>query len=142
MTWKRVNFVLQWGPAAGALAVAPRRHPDGHYTVHLPPGAPVWVHAKASRLVREWLRPAGVSTRRRVRWATFGATGRPGRWARGAHLRGRAWAGTTRAVRGLVRSGGYDFTRWGRPVRGVTLLEAPWGVALHGEVQVVRPRYV
>jgi hypothetical protein len=138
MTWKHVNFVLHWG-----VPVGPRRGtPAGGYTVHLPPGCPAWAAPKAAGLLRGWTR-AGLVRTRRARWVTLGgSTHRPGRWATGGSLRGGHLSLTARAVRRLAPPGGYDFGGWRYPVRGVTLLAPPWGAALDGEVQLVRPRYV
>jgi hypothetical protein len=135
MTWKYVNFVLHWGvPLPG-----PTRRPVGTYTVHLAPGVPGWAPAKAAGLLREWNRSA-LGRTRRARWVTLGVRGRPRRWATAGVVRGGQLNFTTRSVRRFAR--GYDLTGWRHPVRGVTVAGLPWGVALHGETELVRPRYV
>lgn len=138
MTWKETNLVLQWGslPPGGR----PGR-PAGGYTLHLPPTAPAHAVVKSARLLREWT-GAPLRRGRSARWVTLGVTGRPGRWATGAVLRGNQLNLTTRAVRRLTRTDDYDVARWRYPVRGVTLVTLPWGAALNAETQLVRPRYV
>jgi len=138
MTWKHVNFVLHWG------ATPPGYHRPGRplreYTVHLPPGCPGWAPPKAAALLRGWSR-RGLDRTRRARWVTLGAAHRPGRWATAGTLRGVQLNLTARSVRRFAPRE-YDFGGWRYPVRGVTLLDPPWGAVLDGEAQLVRPRYV
>lgn len=144
MTWGRVNFVLQWGPAGAAAAAPAAGTPATGLTVYLPGGAPAWAAAKSARLLRGWLRPAGGvrGFRSPGRWVTFAATARPARWAHRGSLRRGQLDCTTRAARRLARTAEFDYTRWTTPVRGVTHLARPWGCALRGERHLARPRYV
>jgi hypothetical protein len=138
MTWKHVNFVLHWG------VTPPGYHRPGRplreYTVHLPPGCPGWAPPKAAVLLRGWAR-RGLDRTRRARWVTLGVAHRPRRWATAGTLRGVQLNLTARTVRRFAPRE-YDFGGWRYPVRGVTLLDPPWGAALDGETQLVRPRYV
>lgn len=139
MTWRRLNLAYQWGGHPGGVG----RPPRVYHTVHLPPRAGSVVTTKAAVLLRRWFRPVdGLGRRRRARWVTLGAAGRPGRWATRAAYRAGQLSCTTRAVRSVAPTGGYDFTRWRYPVRGVARWDDPVGGAYHAEAYLVRPRYV
>jgi len=140
MTWRRLNLAYQWGGHPGR----PGRPTPVWHTVHLPPRGGLVVVTKAAVLLRRWFRPpAGVGRQRRARWVTLGVRStRPGRWATRATYLGGQLSCTTRAVRAVAPTGGYDFTRWRYPVRGVTTWDDPVGGAYHAETYLVRPRYV
>lgn len=145
MTWKQVNWVLQWGPTpAGRVdRVIRSAVPGWTLTFHFNPGVPLWVVVKGQIFLRQ-VCPTGLAGSTRVaRWTTLGrwkTTVQPSRWCDQSGVTPAGVVGTLTGLVGVYRSENYDLTRWATPVRGTRRVS--WSTAVDGEDHLLRPRYV
>jgi hypothetical protein len=146
MSTRHTNWILQWGNQVGRLPqLGYPRSTSWTVTFHYPPGTPLWGVVKGEAFLNGW---GGRTPRvgvRRARWLTRGVAGVPTtggttRWAAAGGVGPTGWTALTRGPAWVFRPPGFDYTRWGHPLRGTH--PGGWGSLLGGEDHLIRPKYV
>lgn len=145
MTGRQTNWILQWGFQVGRLSQVGSPTSSGWViTFHYPPATPLWGVMKGEAFLNGWAGRTTRVVRRRTRWLTRGVVGtqqviQP-RWAATGGVGPSGWTALTRGPAWVHRPSGFDYTRWGHPLRGTH--PGGWNSLLGGEDHLIRPKYV